>query len=151
MVFPLFDLWDDFPLLADNASAFFITCVNMKRLQDFMLHLFPSNFSLRHIITNTLYRTKQQECRHFLICLLSITCAMRRGCRIVSTLSSISIQITRVGQNRTSAPYMTVCMVISLLKIPYVHHIYLPINVWFWPTLQITSAMRRGCKNVGTL
>ena len=26
---------------------------------------------------------------------------------------------------------MTVCMVISLLKIPYIHLIY----VWFWPTL----------------
>ena len=43
-------------------------------------------------------------------------------------------QINRVGQNRTSAPYMTVCMVISLLKIPYA-----PINVRFWPTLQITN------------
>jgi len=33
--------------------------------------------------------------------------------------------ILRVGQNRISAPYMTVCMVISLLKTPYVHRIYL--------------------------
>jgi hypothetical protein len=31
----------------------------------------------------------------------------------------------RVGQNRISGPYMTVCMVISLLKIPYVHRIYI--------------------------
>jgi hypothetical protein len=31
----------------------------------------------------------------------------------------------RVGQNRISAPYMTVSLVISLLKIPYVHRIYL--------------------------
>jgi hypothetical protein len=31
---------------------------------------------------------------------------------------------TRVGQNSISAPYMTVCMVISLLKIPYVHRVY---------------------------
>jgi len=31
----------------------------------------------------------------------------------------------RVGHNRIFAPYMTVCMVISLLKIPYVHRIYL--------------------------
>ena len=30
----------------------------------------------------------------------------------------------RVGQNRTYTPYMTVCMVIILLKIPYVHRIY---------------------------
>jgi len=33
--------------------------------------------------------------------------------------------LRRVGQNRMSAPYMTVCMVISLPKIPYVHRIYL--------------------------
>jgi len=30
----------------------------------------------------------------------------------------------RVGQNRIYTPYMTVCMVISLLKIPYVHRMY---------------------------
>jgi len=33
--------------------------------------------------------------------------------------------ISRVGQNRISAPYMTVCMVNSLPKIPYIHRIYL--------------------------
>jgi len=33
--------------------------------------------------------------------------------------------ICRVGQNRICTPYMTVCMVISLLKIPYVHRMYL--------------------------
>jgi hypothetical protein len=45
-------------------------------------------------------------------------------------------QIYRVGQTRIFAPYMTVCMVSSLLKIPYVTP-YIPINVWFWPNLQI--------------
>jgi hypothetical protein len=34
-------------------------------------------------------------------------------------------EICRAGQNRISAPCMTVCMVISLLKTPYVHRIYL--------------------------
>jgi len=33
--------------------------------------------------------------------------------------------MSRVGQNCVCAPYMTVCMVISMLKIPYVHCIYL--------------------------
>ena len=37
-----------------------------------------------------------------------------------------TIQImTRVGQNRIYTPYMTVCMVISLPKTPYVHRAYL--------------------------
>jgi hypothetical protein len=31
----------------------------------------------------------------------------------------------RVGQNRIYTPYMTVCMVISLPKIPYIHRIYM--------------------------
>ena len=31
----------------------------------------------------------------------------------------------RVGQNRTSAPYMTVYSVISLPKIPYIHRIHM--------------------------
>ena len=36
----------------------------------------------------------------------------------------VYIHICEVGQNRISAPYMTVCMVISPLKITYVHRIY---------------------------
>jgi len=44
--------------------------------------------------------------------------------------------IARVGQNRMYAPYMTVCMVISLPKIPYIHRIY-TVYIWFWPTLNI--------------
>jgi len=43
--------------------------------------------------------------------------------------------IHRVGQNHISAPYMTVCMVISLLKT--VCTPYIPIIVWLWPTLNI--------------
>ena len=38
---------------------------------------------------------------------------------------AVNVHILRVGQNRISAPYMTVRMLISLLKIPYVHRIYL--------------------------
>jgi hypothetical protein len=41
---------------------------------------------------------------------------------MVSTM--IWFTIPRAGQNRISAPHMTVCMVISLLKLPYVHRIY---------------------------
>ena len=37
----------------------------------------------------------------------------------------INTSICRVGQNRISVPYMTVCMVISLPIIPYIHRIYL--------------------------
>jgi hypothetical protein len=33
--------------------------------------------------------------------------------------------ITRVGQNRIYTPYMTVYLVISLPKIPYIHRIYM--------------------------
>jgi len=33
--------------------------------------------------------------------------------------------IFKVGQNHTCAPYMTVCMVNFLLKMPYIHRIYI--------------------------
>jgi hypothetical protein len=45
----------------------------------------------------------------------------------------LSSRIFRVGQNRIYTPYMTVLLVISPPKIPYVHRIY----IWFWPTLRI--------------
>jgi hypothetical protein len=38
--------------------------------------------------------------------------------------SSTTYHNSRVGQNRICTPYMTVCMVISLLKIPYIYRIY---------------------------
>jgi len=37
----------------------------------------------------------------------------------------VIIGVYRVGQNRIYAPYMTVCLVISLPKIPYIHLIYM--------------------------
>jgi len=42
-----------------------------------------------------------------------------------STHKGAHSHIHRVGQNRIYTPYMTVCMVISMPKIPYVHRIYL--------------------------
>jgi hypothetical protein len=44
-----------------------------------------------------------------------------------------------VGQNRIYAPYMTVYLVISLPKIPYIHRIY----IWIWPTLCIYTVYGR--------
>jgi hypothetical protein len=48
--------------------------------------------------------------------------------------------MSRVGQNRIYTPYMTVYLVTSLPKIPYVHRIY----IWFWPTLVISG----GCFHI---
>jgi len=44
--------------------------------------------------------------------------------------------ISRAGQNRIYTPYMTVCLMNSLPKIPYIHHIYMVLGSW--PTLLIT-------------
>jgi len=44
-----------------------------------------------------------------------------------------STQTSRVGQNLLYAPYMTVYLVISQPKIPYIHH---TVYIGFWPTLQ---------------
>jgi len=51
-------------------------------------------------------------------------------------LSGAKLRVRRVGQNRICTPYMAVCMVISLLKIPYIHCIYV-LYVWFWPILRM--------------
>jgi len=45
------------------------------------------------------------------------------------------MDMVRVGQNRIYTPYMTVCMVISLQQ--YRIYTYIPINIWFWPTLDM--------------
>jgi hypothetical protein len=48
---------------------------------------------------------------------------------------AVICHMCRVGQNCIYTPYMTVCLVISLSKIPYIHRIY----VWLWPTLHVCS------------
>jgi len=50
-----------------------------------------------------------------------------------SVRDQIDKHILRVGQNRIYTPYMTVYLMISLPKLPYIHRIY----IWFWPTLHI--------------
>jgi hypothetical protein len=46
----------------------------------------------------------------------------------------LQAHMSRVGQNRMYAPYMTVYLVISLPKIP-IH----TVNIWFWPTLHMST------------
>ena len=70
--------------------------------------------------------------------------------------------IRRVGQNCIYTPYMTVYMVISLPKIPYIHLIYMVLAnpkhtviygvfIRFWPTLQVRDASRsKYCKQGAT-
>ena len=43
----------------------------------------------------------------------------------VYTRNIMLLNIGRVGQNRIHTPYMTVYLVISLPKIPYIHRIYI--------------------------
>ena len=49
-----------------------------------------------------------------------------RACSEATLLHSQ--HVCRVGQNRIYTPYMTVCMVISLFKIPYIYRINVCIN-----------------------
>ena len=44
--------------------------------------------------------------------------------RRISMIFTVTCVVYRVGQNLIYTPYMTVCMVISLLKIPYVQCVY---------------------------
>ena len=51
---------------------------------------------------------------------------------------TVTCVVYRVGQNLIYTPYMTVCMVISLLNIPYIR-----IYVWFWPTLGLPCGLEK--------
>jgi hypothetical protein len=55
---------------------------------------------------------------------------MRERSLLLHTVRERSRLMARVGQNRIKPPCMTVCMVISLPKIPYIHRIW-PYIWWF--------------------
>jgi hypothetical protein len=46
--------------------------------------------------------------------------------------TTMAWQVDRVGQSRVYTPHMTVHLVISMPKIPYIYTVY----VMFWPTLR---------------
>ena len=52
------------------------------------------------------------------------TACLQRSVRRVGQ-NRLARTICRVGQNRIYTPYMTVYLVISLPKIPYIHRIYM--------------------------
>ena len=53
----------------------------------------------------------------------------------IPSTSTCVCAIRRVGQNRICTPYMAVCMVIFLLKIPYIHRIYVCMYGFVQPQL----------------
>jgi hypothetical protein len=69
-------------------------------------------------------------------------------------LNSTSCGISRVGQNRMCAPYMTVCMYDDFPANNAVYTPYKLIIIWFWPTLGISKRNRcstRHCYMAWTL
>ena len=82
------------------------------------------------------YNTHTNTHTHTYICtLLQPRGLLPKGLASYDTPDDAKPGISRVGQNRIYTPYMTVYLVISLLKILYMHRIY----IWFWPTLEISS------------
>ena len=67
-------------------------------------------------------------------------------CLITSTKRKSTSLISRVGQNRIYAPYMTVYLVISLPKIPYMHRIYMvlanPTYILYQPVTFPTGSLK---------
>ena len=63
--------------------------------------------------------------KHFLFSTTRASDTAREHWGHVPVEVNVPKYFSRVGQNRISAPYMTLCMMISLMKIPYVHWIYL--------------------------
>jgi len=58
------------------------------------------------------------------VCIYASTTAPQTCAYMLELQHPKSVHICRVGQNHISAPYMTVCIVISLLKILYVYTVY---------------------------
>jgi len=63
----------------------------------------------------------------------------------------VILYVARVGQNCICTPYMTICMVMSLLEIPYIHRIVLANSInnlmdcrWSWTTLPSSAAAASG-------
>jgi hypothetical protein len=86
---------------------------------------------------------------------------------LLLSLHSLHCKITRVGQNRIYTPYMTVCMVIFLLKLPsiytvydhifgnfpakdteYIHHIYMVLANPKYHTFLKCMIFHKGCVGV---
>ena len=78
----------------------------------------------KHLAKTDAERKKRDQCKFS-------TRQMQRGTKCI-----LPRQMRKVGQNCIYTPYMTVYLVITLPKIPYIHRIY----IWFRPTLQ----MRKG-------
>ena len=76
---------------------------------------------------------------------MSLLCTLQSRQLLIQTFQVLRFQppmrvhlclqprICRFGQNHVYAPYMTVYLVVSLPKTPYIHRKYM----WFWPTLRI--------------
>jgi hypothetical protein len=72
-------------------------------------------------------------CTMYAQCMHNV-CTMYAQCmHNVCTMYAQCMHVIRADQNRIYTPYMTICMVIFLLTIPYIRK-----YVWFWPTLHMT-------------
>ena len=56
---------------------------------------------------------------------MSIICQLIKSQSIICLSNVTPCKKSRVGQDRTYTPYMTVYLVISLPKLPYIHRIYM--------------------------
>jgi hypothetical protein len=63
-------------------------------------------------------------------------------------------EMCRIGQNRIYTPYMTVYLVISLPKLPYIHRIYMvlanPRNVCPVHTTELPAPLKKDNKSAAT-
>jgi hypothetical protein len=57
------------------------------------------------------------------LAIMMVKCLLGVCCLALKQLATMACVITRVGQNHICALYMTVCLVISLPKLPYIHGI----------------------------
>jgi hypothetical protein len=82
----------------------------------------------------------------------SLTALLHMHLCVPSYTAAWTLHLThRVGQNRIYTPYMTVCMVISLPKIPYIHRIHLYMYGSGQPYLHTHSGLIQMCESTTRL
>jgi hypothetical protein len=64
-------------------------------------------------------------CSHIPTCTVITQAALFMPIEAQACMPGVGALIPRVGQNRIYTPYMTVYLVISLPKLPYIHRIYM--------------------------
>ena len=124
-------------LRADLEQLLINTGVDLVRLIMMSLYVLCRSMCCAFVYVCVCVPVRVCECVNVCMCVqgCAYACMGEERLPLPVLLNSFDVAyiIYKVGQNRIYTPYMTVCLMKSLQKMPYIHHVY----IWFWPTLII--------------